>query len=140
MWLGIAGLLSATIVAFIIGVYLSNLPRYYRVNENGVQTQATVISKESHGYISVEYNVNNRKFKSGGHARDIDKNFEEVQLNDKVSVYYDPLAPEDSTLGNPNKHLKASFVEIGFITIIPILLFVFYVIKLIANSKTKKIT
>ncbi len=132
-----AGLLSATIIAFIVGVYLSNLPKYYRLSENAVETQGKVISKESHAHISFEYQVNNQKFKSGGRTSFINKDFESVQLNDMVSVYYDPSAPEDAILGSPDEHLKSGFVETGVITFIPILLFGIYKIKSIANAETE---
>jgi Protein of unknown function (DUF3592) len=134
--LGIIGILAATLVAASIGAFLSNLPEYYHLSKNSVETQGRVVSKgrENHIYISFEYEVNNRKLKLGGRAGALDKDFDEVQLNDKVSVYYDPFAPEDAVLGNPNKRLKSSFVETCIVAVIPILLFAAYKIKSVANG------
>lgn len=80
-------------------------------------------------YISFKYEVSNQVFKSGGHAEDIGKIFESIQLNEKVPVWYDPANPEIATLGNPDKQLKSSGLGILFVSLIPILFFVSYKFK-----------
>ena len=120
-----------TIMAAVIGAMLFDFPKYYQLSRYGIETQGTIISKEkeNHMYISFNYEVRNQIFKSGGRAEDIGKNFESVQLNEKVQVYYDPNNPEIATLGNPSKQLKSSIFGICFVSIIPTLFLVGYELK-----------
>lgn len=124
-------LLLAVITAAIVGAVLFNLPKHYRLNKYGIETWGTIISKEkeNHQYMRVEYEVDNRKFDSGGHAEDVDKNFDSVQLKEEVIVYYDPRDPQIAVLGNPAKNLKSSISGICFVSIIPILFFLSYRLK-----------
>ena len=101
------------------------------MTKNAVETEGIITAKEreNHQYIQVEYKVGNRIYKTGGRVGSIDKEFDAVQINERVLVYYDSLAPEDALLGNPNKHFESSVIETCVASFIPILLFVFYKLK-----------
>jgi len=124
-------LLLAVIIAALVGAFLSYLPKYYRLNHFGVQTQGTVISKEkeNHQFIGVEYEVDNNKFKVKGNAEDFGKVFFTVNLNEKVPVTYNPYAPEESCLGNPEQQLNESIIGTCFVSTFPIIVFLVYLIR-----------
>ena len=127
----VVGLLFAIIIAAVIGGFLTYLPKYYRLNRYGVETQGKVISKEkeNHQFIRVEYEVNNRKFETVGNAEDFGKVFFTVKLHEDVPVYYNPDAPEESCLGKPNSQLKESIMGVCFISLTPIFLYIIFIIK-----------
>ena len=130
-YLEILGLIAATIIAVIVGTIIVSFPKYYRLSRFGVETQGTVTAKEreNHQNIRFEYKVGNQLFKSVGHAEDIGKIFETVRINEKVSVFYDPSAPEKATLGNPTKQLESSYRGIIFVGLAPSVFFLFYKLK-----------
>ncbi|HQU86755.1 MAG TPA: DUF3592 domain-containing protein [Pyrinomonadaceae bacterium] len=114
--------LSAIIVASI-----TRLPEHYRLTKNGVESQGFVVSKQSHDYLEVQYEVNGQKHKTGGHPSDIEK--VSVNIGEKVTIYFDPQNPAIATLGNPENHLRSNLIETGIVSIVPTILFLGFLFK-----------
>jgi hypothetical protein len=70
-------------------------------------------------------------------VENIGKSFESVQLNEIVPVFYNPAAPEESCLCNPNEQLSSSIEETCVVSIIPILLFFSYLIQNAIKKKSE---
>lgn len=130
------GLTASTMIAVIIGALIVSFPKYYRLSRYGVETHGTVTAKEreNHQNIQVEYQVGDKLFKTSGHAEDIGKIFGTVQINEEVSVFYDPSDPKSATLGNPNKQLNSSYRGMIFVGLTPIIFFLGYEIKKKVNA------
>ncbi len=125
----LAILLTATVVAV-----LSRLPEHYRLSKRGIESQGIVVSKKSHNYIEIEYKVDDRTYETGGHAEDIGKIYDLVNLGEKVTIYFDPLNAETASLGNPARHLQSSLIETCVVSTFPILGFFIYLIKKKGNK------
>lgn len=131
-------ILLLTPLATVFGIYSSGLLFAYHLTKRGVQTEGKIISKEAENHKSVtfEYEVVGRKFKSQGHVENIGKTFDGVKINDKITVYYDPVEPEKVTLRPPDERLQSSLQETLVFSFIPTLICFAYLIKEMLFSKT----
>lgn len=124
-------LLLATFMAIVVGAFLSDLPENYRLNQYGIETRGTVVSKDekNHRYIEVKFKANYQDFTAGGRAEHFGKTFFTVKLGEEVPVFYNPEFAEESCLGNPNQHFNSSLVATCFVTTFPAFFFIVSVVR-----------
>jgi hypothetical protein len=74
--------------------------------------------------------VNEQTFSGVGSAGNVNRKVENVTVGDKVPVVYDPVNPESSCLGHPDKQLRSLKHGVVFISLFPTFsLFVYYLKK-----------
>ena len=123
--------LISTVVFAIGGAAALNIYEYYLLSTRGVQTQGRITDTDPHNHrvVHYEYFVNQKIYKWGGYAGDINRNFENVKAGDKVPIVYDSINPEISCLGNPNNEFRSLTHGVIFISIFPTLALLSYKIR-----------
>lgn len=123
--------LVATGAFFLMGLGLTEYPKYKRLADYGVQTTGTVTGKEPENHQTVRYiyRVAENKYRGGGMAGGINSRFESLQAGDKVVVFYDPQKPQVSFLGDPKEQISACIIPIAMLTLFPTLAMVARKIK-----------
>src|ERR1044072_589904 len=121
--------LFLAIILGVIGAALLDVPKFLRLTRHAQIVDGTVILKERENHMSVwcEYKVDGQMFKSAGRAGDVGKTFEAIQIGEIVPVYYDPMNPAASTIGNPERYLQSSLVGTGVIFIGVTVFFIIFV-------------
>lgn len=124
-------LIIATVIAAISGAILFELPKYLSIYLYGKEALGTVVAKnrDQHMSVDVDYQVGNQVFRTGGHAEDVGKSFDALEINERVPVFYDRITPEAGVLGDAFEHLKSSFRGTFILLFVPTLFFVFFWLK-----------
>jgi hypothetical protein len=108
LWFIIAGL-----IAFFIGGL--NVPHLEHLTTRGVQTQATVteLTPKEHLTLRYEYQVDGKKFEQQGAPWRPNPPLDEIKVGDSLVIYYDPVYPSVSVLGDPKPMLTNELVSVG---------------------------
>lgn len=120
------------IVVFgFIGAFLFGLPKYYSIYMEGAETRGMIVSKdrEQHQYIQAEYNVDGKKYVTGGRADSFGKDFDSVKIGDSVPIFYNKSRPSSAIFGDPDKHLNSSIISTLVVASTPLILFFAYVLR-----------
>ena len=120
-----------TAACAIGGAAILNLRKFYLLSGRGVSTQGqiTKTEPENHAAIYYSFSVGQQTYSGVGSAGNMNRKFDEVSVGDKVPVVYDPVNPEASCLGDPNKQLTSLTHGVVFISIFPTLSFLVYYVK-----------
>jgi hypothetical protein len=123
--------LFSTCVFAISGALILGVPKYYRLTVRGVATEGKIIELQptNHQSVIYSYPVDSTVLSGGGHAGDVDSQFNQLRLGQRVLVFYDPYDVSASCLGDPNKHLKSLILGTVFIGLAPSLAIGWLVIK-----------
>ncbi|HEY5838767.1 MAG TPA: DUF3592 domain-containing protein [Pyrinomonadaceae bacterium] len=116
----VAWLLSTVVVGVAAGSFFE-LPKFYRLSRYGLATTGVVADLQplNHRSVNYRYTANARTHRGGGHAGDIDRNFEEVRLDEGVLIFYDPENPGVSCMGQPSRHLRKMLLLTAIVTSTP---------------------
>jgi hypothetical protein len=112
----------ATLFAAALGAAILEVPKYYFLTTLGISTEGSIIALEAdkHGSVVYGYKTTSRdSYEGSGLAGDINARFDDLQLAQKVRVYYDPWAEGVSCLGEPGKHLSTMLRGNAFIASFP---------------------
>jgi hypothetical protein len=125
------------LVLAAVGALVLEVPNYYRLTVRGIAAEGSIIElqPENHGSVLYEYQVDSRSFSGGGHAGDINTNFDELRIGQRVTVFYDAHNAAVSCLGAPQKHLNSLLRGTAFLAAFPTLaIFVFKIRQSIRNA------
>ena len=114
-------------VLIVFGLSSLNWFKYNRIVNRGVLTQGTVLAllPNDHNTISYRYNVNGQNFKAQTQLWAPNPPMEKLAIGDSVVVYYDPVHPESSVLGDPKMILTNENISIAIAALmIPTILFI----------------
>ena len=113
IWLALALILAA------IGVVAVNWSKWHGLAKRGVETKGRVVGKEpeNHKFIRYSYEVNQQTYSGLGSAGRGNPTFEQLNIGDKVTVFYDPADPNESILGNPQEQANSVTVGVLFLAI-----------------------
>lgn len=120
------------IAASIFAMYLSNrvffLTESYSLVRNGIPIEGTVMEKREnqHQLIKYSYSVEGREYTEGSQNWDIGRKFTEIQMGEKVPVYYDATNPANSSLGDPKGIFYPNLRGAILISLSPTILFLGY--------------
>jgi ABC-type antimicrobial peptide transport system permease subunit len=94
----VALLLGIGICGLLINFKPLILGTHYKV------TNGTIVQKFPNNHLGIHftYEVDGRTFEGDGYAGQINRAFDEIQLGDTVTVFYDKQSPSSSTLEVPN--------------------------------------
>lgn len=114
IWFGCA------VVFLAVGAFALEAPRYHGLARTGVATKGVVVAKEpeNHSFIRYSYHVNQQEYAGVGNAGGINPPFENLNLGDTVTVYYDPKNPGSSLVGDPKEQYASIIRGIAFVTLI----------------------
>lgn len=92
-----------TAVGAGVGYFVFNLPRINHLVEKGVPIYGKVIATEpeQHQGVIFTYEVNGMQYSGNGNAGRGNPDFDQIQIGQKVVVFYDSENPENSILGYP---------------------------------------
>ncbi len=92
-----------TALGYGIGMFAFNSPDLDHLAEKGVGIYGIVTGKEpeNHSNIKYSYQVNGRNYQQNGSAGRGNPDFDQIQIGQKVVVYYDSENPEKAILGYP---------------------------------------
>lgn len=119
-------------IAFAVGTAaIFDVKTYYLLSKRGMLTEGYVTDtdREHHRTVHYSYTVNQQPYKWGGYAGDINRQFEEIKVGDKVPVVYDPLNPGSSCLGDPNDVLRSLMHGVIFVSLFPTFFLISYLVQ-----------
>ncbi len=95
--------LFLTAIGAGVGYFVFNLPSINHLVEKGVPIYGKVIAKEpdQHQNVIFTYEVAGKQYTGNGNAGRGNPNFDQIQIGQKVVVFYDSENPESSILGYP---------------------------------------
>jgi hypothetical protein len=97
------GVWATLLVAIVIcGLLVNFKPLILGIHNK--TTTGTIIQKfpDNHLGIHFTYKVDGRVYEGNGYAGQINRPFDQIQLGDTVTVFYDEQKPDTSTLESPN--------------------------------------
>jgi hypothetical protein len=112
-------LISSLLLGFIVGRH--NLPKYRPLAQRGVATHGVVSAKEpmNHETIRYNYEVEGVAYSgSSSHTGRGNPEFDRLGVGDSVLVFYDPLSPSVSVLGDAKQLLWDEEVSVGMVAVI----------------------
>jgi hypothetical protein len=91
------------VIGYSGGYRIFDQGHLHHLASTGVRTQATVSAKDrdNHRSIRYVYEVSGKRFEGSGSPERVGRQFDQVNLQDQISVLYDPVNPSDSFLGDP---------------------------------------
>jgi hypothetical protein len=133
----IAVLIAAAVFGIFMLLPLFGIFKAVKLKKHGVKTEATVLSKRKSGKSSNTVNV---VFTTSDGAevtaKATERNF--VKTGDKVTVWYDPAAPQNIDLGGSQRYNMRAVVISGFVFFFMIYLFIKYTLTDLTNKKLIK--
>lgn len=127
------GTIVISCLAIILVVWVSGWNRYRRLTSDGREITGIVTARlpQEHRSIEYLYKVGQEKFVALGRAGNGNPEFDTLQVNDTVKVYYDPDDPAVSCMGYPSKYFRQANTGIVFMLVA---LIVYYIIVLGKSS------
>jgi Protein of unknown function (DUF3592) len=112
-------ILLACLFGFL-GIKTLNWSEYCHLAASAVKTTGRVIAKEpeNHHFIVYSFDVGARSYSGKGNGGGENPEFEELQIGDPISVYYDPQNPNDSFLGNPREQADSITLGVLFLALV----------------------
>lgn len=88
---------------------------YYHLVTRGVRGQATVLEllPRYHNTVSYEYNVAGQNFTAQTQSWPPNPPLEQLAVGQAVVIYYDPVHPDRSVLGDPRLILKNETMSVA---------------------------
>jgi hypothetical protein len=132
VWLGFASIGGAA------GLALMDWRKYSRLSDGvGVWGRVTVKEPENHQLIRYSFIVGSQTYAGVGSAGQGNPPFGNLNVGDKVIVFYDPANPNVSCLGYPQGRLKTEVAGIVFLVIfLPVFPLGMAIILMIVISKS----
>jgi hypothetical protein len=129
--------LIGTAVAFGFCIEKFNLLTDYRLVKNGVATEGTIVDKipEKHYSIKYSYQFNGQTFESGEYYSYTGKQFNEIKLDDKLSVIFDPQNPQHSIAGVPKEVFREDLFFSFLVLLIPTIAVIVSEVKRILSEE-----
>lgn len=105
IYLGVTWIIFATI-GFGFGKWAFGSPEVDRFAEKGVPIYGYAVEKypDKHATIRYSYEVGEKQYDGVGNSGYGNPGFDEIQIGQKVVVFYDPEAPEQSMMGYPQSY------------------------------------
>jgi hypothetical protein len=131
-------LLFATL-ALAIGLKITDWLTYRELS-NGVGVYGKVTAKEpdNHQIIRYSYMVGQQTYSGVGHGGRGNPSFGELNVGDRVIVFYDPASPSISVMGNPQSHQQVEMGGIIFLVVfLPLFPLGITIILMVVLSKSK---
>ncbi len=112
--------LTLSAVGYGIGQFVFSPTRLEYMTKDGEGIYGRVVAKEeeNHGIIRYSYNVGGTEHTGAGFSRNGNPDFDDIQIGDRVIVYYDPANPERSMMGYPRNDLEGQYSGILFLTVV----------------------
>lgn len=123
----LAYLLMAAGVWFGLGSL--NLPRLRRLEAESVTTEGTITTPPGdHSAVSYTFKADGREVVGKGSSPDFRPSRGQVQVGDKVTVWYVPAEPTVNSLREPGRQLENERGSVGLVaTVLPAFVLVFAV-------------
>jgi hypothetical protein len=85
-----------------------------------LKIEGVVVKKdpENHQRVYYSYKITERIYFGAGRAGFGNPTFHDLAIGDNVIVFYDPLFPENSVLGNPYELLRNELISVLLVVII----------------------
>lgn len=111
--------LVLAIVFLGVSIFALDGVQLYRMAKRGIETDGIVIAKEpkNHLFIRYSYSAGGQVYQGVGNAGRGNPKFEDLNLGDKVKVYFDPSNPSKSLVGNPQLQFESITRGILFLTV-----------------------
>lgn len=95
-----------------------NLPRFETLSKRGMETKGKVLEKfpNNHATVKYSFSIKGRDYVETGHVGYGNPRFENLSLGQVVTVFYDPLDPTNSTLGDPEKERQNESLTMNMVT------------------------
>ena len=108
------------LIFFFGAIFALDGVKYFRLANEGVETQARVTAKEpdNHFFIRYSYTVNGHEYQGIGSAGRGNPDFESIKVGDPFRVFYDPSDPTISVTGNPSVQFASIKRGIAFLTLL----------------------
>jgi len=102
-----------------IGVGGLNVPLFNRLTAHGVEAQATAVklTPEFHNTVRYEYQVGGIKFEGQDQSWLPNPPLEQIKVGQALVIYYDPLNPSRSVLGDPKPMLTNELIFAGMVAL-----------------------
>jgi hypothetical protein len=102
-------------IAIAIGIGSLNWVFYRRLSVRGVTGQAIVVEllPKNHNTVRYEYQVGGRTFQGQMQSWPPNLPLEQLSVGQPLVVYYDPVHPEESVLGDPKPIFKNEMISIA---------------------------
>jgi len=80
-------------------------PKWHGLAQRAVETKGLITAKEPSNHMSIRYSyeVRDRTYFDIGQAGGANPEFEKLKVGDSITVFYDPQAPEVSSLERADK-------------------------------------
>jgi len=116
MW-AILWLILAAVFGFGIGSF--NVPLFERLVTNGVLGRATAVklTPEIHNTVCYEYQVRGAKFEGQKQSWRPNPPIGQITVGQPLVIYYDPLNPSFSVLGDPEPMLTNEIISVGMVVL-----------------------
>jgi hypothetical protein len=105
--------------AFALGIGTLNVPLFNHLIRNGVREQATAVklTPEFHNTVRYEYQVGAIKFEGQSQSWLPNPPVEKIKVGEPLVIYYDPLNPSRSVLGDPKPMLTNELISVGMVVL-----------------------
>lgn len=96
-----------------------NMPLFDVLSKRGVETKGKVLEKFPNNHLTVKFSfvVNGKEYTNIGHPDNGNPPFEFLSVGQNVIVFYDPMAPTNSILGNPEDRRRGELMCLILATI-----------------------
>lgn len=96
-----------------------NMPLFDSLSKRGTETKGKVLEKfpNNHETVKFSFFVNGKEYINIGHAGYGNPPFESLAVGQNVIVFYDPMAPTNSALGNPKDERHNELIALTLATI-----------------------
>ena len=112
--------LAWTLACAAVGFVLVDWRKWHGLAERAVETEGRVIAKESenHRFIRYSYQVGARTYSGLGSAGRGNPTFEQLNVGDRLKVFYDSEKPEESLLGDAQEQVTERTVGVLFVAVL----------------------
>jgi len=106
------------VIALVIGLNITDRAKYQALS-NGSGVYGNVASKEpsNHQIIRYTFQVNGQSYNGVGHGGHGNPSFDNLNVGDRVIVFYDPANPTLSCMGYPQSQARVWLGGIIFLVI-----------------------
>jgi hypothetical protein len=114
IWVALIAVFAAT------GIVALDWQKWRGLARRGVETEGRVVAKEleNHRFIRYSYEVGGQTYSGLGSAGRGNPEFEQLNIGDRVKVFYDSDNPKESFLGNPQAQADSITRGVLFLAIL----------------------
>lgn len=112
--------LALTILFTVIGIVVLDWQKWSSLAKYGIETKGKVVKKEpdNHRFIQYSYSVDQQTFSGLGSAGDPNPEFDQLNVGDTITVFFNPDNPKESFLGNPESQSRSIRNGIVFLAVL----------------------